>query len=114
REPAISLGVSYRRIVTAVLAMIAVLVSVYTALVGPFTLFGLLVANLAYLVSVSNRHRVTLPVAPLLAVVTRVCGHLVLERIFSFNTSLSVVVEFLGGIVFLFILVRNSRAGVQL
>ena len=114
REPAISLGVSYRRVVTAVLAMIAVLVSVSTALVGPITFFGLLVANLAYLVSGTNRHRVTLPMATLLAVVTLVGGQLVLERIFSFNTSLSVVVEFLGGIVFLFILVRNSRAGVQL
>lgn len=114
REPAISLGVSYRRIVTGVLATIAVLVSVSTALVGPITFFGLLVANLAYLVSGTNRHRVTLPMATLLAVVTLVGGQLVLERVFSFNTSLSVVVEFLGGIVFLIILVRNSRAGVQL
>src|SRR5699024_414349 len=63
REPSISLGVDHRRVVTQLLIMVTVLVSVSTALVGPITFFGLLVANLAYLVSGTNRHAVTLPMA---------------------------------------------------
>lgn len=114
RDLAINLGVDHRRAVTEILIIVTVLVSVSTALVGPITFFGLLVANLAYLVSGTNRHAVTLPMAAALAVVTLVGGQLVLERIFDFNTSLSVVVEFLGGVVFLMILVRNARKGVNL
>ncbi|NLC60484.1 MAG: iron chelate uptake ABC transporter family permease subunit, partial [Gammaproteobacteria bacterium] len=40
RATAISLGVDYRRTVVGILAMIAVLVAVSTALVGPITFFG--------------------------------------------------------------------------
>lgn len=114
REPAINLGVNYRRVVTGVLAIIAVFISVSTALVGPITFFGLLVANLAYVLTGTHRHVFTLPMATMSGIVTLVGGQLVLERILDFNTSLSVVVEFLGGIVFLTILIRSSRAGVRL
>src|SRR5690606_8985280 len=48
RDMAINLGVNYRRSVMLVLAAVSALVSVSTALVGPITFFGLLVANLAY------------------------------------------------------------------
>jgi iron complex transport system permease protein len=43
RETAISLGVDYRSSVMTILVLIAILVSVSTALVGPVTFFGLLV-----------------------------------------------------------------------
>lgn len=48
REPAISLGVEYQRLLRQVLAVIAVLVSISTALVGPVAFLGLLVSHLAY------------------------------------------------------------------
>lgn len=48
RDIAVNLGIDYRRTVMLTLALIAVMVSVSTALVGPVTFFGLLVSNLAY------------------------------------------------------------------
>src|SRR5690606_35886001 len=57
RETAISLGVDYRRTVTFILVLIAILVAVSTALVGPVLFFGLLVSNLAYRVMGTDRHR---------------------------------------------------------
>lgn len=113
REAAINLGVNYELTVTKVLMIIAVLASVSTALVGPITFFGLLVANLAYMIAGSHRHVFTLPMATALGIVALVGGQLVLERIFEFNTSLSVVVEFLGGITFLVILIKSARTGVS-
>ncbi|CAO3379899.1 iron chelate uptake ABC transporter family permease subunit [Azospirillum argentinense] len=108
RDAAINLGVEHRRAVMGVLVMVSILVSVSTALVGPVTFFGLLVANLAYLVIRSHRHALILPAAVLLAVLTLVAGQLVLERVFGYNAALSIVIEFVGGLAFLFILVRGS------
>lgn len=108
RDAAVNLGVEHRRAVMGVLVMVSILVSVSTALVGPVTFFGLLVANLAYLVIRSHRHALVLPAAVLIAVLTLVAGQLVLERVFGYNAALSIVIEFVGGLAFLFILVRGS------
>ena len=108
REPAINLGVDHSKVVRKILFMVTVLVSVSTALVGPITFFGLLVANLAYMIAGSARHRIVLPVAVLLAILCIVGGQTVLERVFSFNTALSVIIEFLGGLVFIILLVRGN------
>lgn len=107
RDPAINLGVDHRRIVRKILFMVTVLVSVSTALVGPITFFGLLVANLAYMLAGSAKHRFILPIAILLAILCIVGGQTVLERVFSFNAALSVIIEFLGGLVFIILLVRG-------
>ena len=109
RDNATALGVEYRREVLAVLAIVSVLVSVSTALVGPITFFGLLVANLAYQLMGTHRHAVILPAAALLGVLTLVGGQVVLEHAFGLNTVLSVVIEFVGGIVFILLLVRGGR-----
>jgi len=108
RETAVNLGVDHNRVTSVVLMLVAVLVSVSTALVGPVTFFGLLVANLAYQIAGTHKHRFILPVASLLAIICIVGGQLVLERIFAFDTALSIVVEFVGGIVFLALLIRGT------
>ncbi|CAO3409118.1 iron chelate uptake ABC transporter family permease subunit [Azospirillum largimobile] len=108
RDAAINLGVDHRREVMRVLVMVSILVAVSTALVGPVTFFGLLVANLAYLLVDTHRHRLILPVAALVAVLVLMGGQLVLERLLGYNGALSIVIEFLGGIVFLIILVRRA------
>ena len=108
RETAINLGVAHKRTVAAILVLVTVLVSVSTALVGPVTFFGLLVANLAYQAAGTSRHAVVLPAAVLLAVICLVGGQLVLERVFSFDTALSIVIEFLGGITFIALVLRRT------
>ncbi|MCK3779248.1 iron chelate uptake ABC transporter family permease subunit [Ensifer sesbaniae] len=108
RETAIGLGVDHQRVVTLLLVLIAVLVSVSTALVGPVTFFGLLVAGLAWQLTPTASHRFVLPVAVSIAIATLVGGQVILERLFAFNTALSIVIEFFGGLVFIFLLVRGS------
>lgn len=107
REPAVGLGVAYRREVMVALVGVSLLVSVSTALVGPVTFFGLLAANLAYLVAPTHRHALVLPAATLVAWIALFAGQTVLERVFAFDTALAVVVEFAGGLFFLFLLVRG-------
>lgn len=104
-----SLGVDHRRALGWVLIAVSVLVSVSTALVGPITFFGLLVANLAYLVVGSHRHGHTLIGAGLLAIITLVGGQAVLEHVFDQGTVLSVIIEFVGGIAFIALLLGGRR-----
>ncbi|GGF54569.1 enterobactin ABC transporter permease [Azorhizobium oxalatiphilum] len=107
RDPAISLGVNHHRTVTLILMLVVALVAACTALVGPITFFGLLVANLAYLVMPSGKHRHTLPAAVLIAILFLVGGQTVLERVFAFNTALALVIEFLGGLAFILIVLKG-------
>lgn len=108
RDHAIALGIDHSRAVAIVLVMVTLLVAVSTALVGPVSFFGLLVANLAYLLVPSARHAVILPTAALLAMILLIGGQFILERIFAFDTALPVIIEFVGGIVFILLVVRGA------
>lgn len=107
RDIAVNLGIDYRRTVMLTLALIAVMVAVSTALVGPVTFFGLLVSNLAYVTAGSDRHKYLLPMAVLWGVVFLVGGQLLLERMLALNATVSVVIEFVGGLLFLFLITRK-------
>ena len=108
RGAAINLGVNYKGIVIVILLMVAVMVAVSTALVGPITFFGLLVVSLAHGLIGNSRHRFILPAAVLLGVICLVGGQMILERVFEFDTALSIIVEFLGGLVFIFLVIRGT------
>ena len=105
---AISLGVEHRRVVMHTVVAIAAMVAASTALVGPVTFFGLLVANLAY-GAVGHRHLRSIPAAVAIGVLTLVGGQLVLDRVLGFATELPVVIEFVGGLFFL-LLVLTGKA----
>ncbi|MDT0274464.1 iron chelate uptake ABC transporter family permease subunit [Blastococcus goldschmidtiae] len=109
RDTAIGLGVEHRRVVNQALLAVAVLVGVATALVGPVTFLGLLVANLARQLLGTHRHAWVLPGAALLALLALVGGQFVLEQVFGFNSALSIVINFVGGIVFIALLIREPR-----
>lgn len=104
RHTALNLGIAYQPRVTVVV----VLVAASTALVGPLTFFGLLVANLAYSLIGSWRHCYLLPGVVLLGVVMLVGGQLILERLLHMAGTLSVVIEFIGGALFLYLLIKKA------
>ncbi|MEQ8447444.1 MAG: iron chelate uptake ABC transporter family permease subunit [Pelagibacterium sp.] len=108
RDTAINLGVEYKRSVVIILVMVSVLVSVSTALVGPITFFGLLVASLAHGLVGTSKHKLILPAAVLLGVIALVGGQTLFERVFEFDTALSIIVEFLGGLVFIILILRGA------
>ena len=105
RDQAINLGVNYDRAVKLLLIFIAILVSLATALVGPITFLGLLVANVAYEVVKTYKHAIIIPVAMLISVIALVGGQLLVERIFSFSTPISVIINFVGDLTHLLIIV---------
>ncbi|WP_074381419.1 iron chelate uptake ABC transporter family permease subunit [Bartonella doshiae] len=108
RENALNLGVDYHKSATAILIFVSILVSISTALVGPVTFFGLLVANLAYELSPQAKHGVVVPIAILLAIICLVGGQFILEQILNMAGRLSFIIEFCGGIVFLTLLMKGK------
>ncbi|MBB1482360.1 iron chelate uptake ABC transporter family permease subunit [Tessaracoccus sp. MC1865] len=108
REAAVSLGVPYHRTVRTVLLVATLLVSVSTALVGPITFLGLIVAAVAYQVAGTGKHAYTMPMAGLLGVGVIVAGQAILEQVFGLGTVLSVIIEFAGGIAFIWLVIRKA------
>lgn len=108
RPMALSLGLAHDRLMRLVLALVAVLVAVSTALVGPLAFLGLIVAGFAHLLSPSHRHRVLLPVAMLLGALLLVAGQTLFERALGLQSALSVVIEGLGGLFFLWLLLKGK------
>ena len=109
REHAINLGTNYQRLVQKLLIVVAIMVSVSTALVGPITFLGLLVANLAYQLFNDHRHKVIISGAILISIIALVGGQFLVERVFQFSTTVGVIINFVGGIYFIYILLKEVR-----
>ncbi len=107
-DNAVSLGVDVKRTTRNVMLLSAVLVSISTALVGPVMFFGLLVTNLTREWLRTYQHRVLLLACSAMSVAALLSGQWVVENVFSFGTTLSVIINFIGGIYFLSLLLRNK------
>lgn len=101
REQAMSLGVHHARYVRRCLALIAVLVAVSTSLIGPTAFMGICVANIAYALAGSYRHRITLPLGCGVAIAVFIIAQLLVEHAFNYKTSVSILVNLVCGAYFL-------------
>ncbi|MBR0575328.1 iron chelate uptake ABC transporter family permease subunit [Proteiniclasticum sp. BAD-10] len=109
RDNAVNLGVAYPVLVQRMLLLSAVLIGVSTALVGPITFLGILVTNLARELLKTYRHRILLWGSMLISAAALVLGQFLVEQVFNFNTPISVMINFVGGLYFIFLLIRENR-----
>ena len=110
RETAMNLGVNYDRLVLKVLILASILIATSTALVGPITFLGLIVSNLAYQYLVTYKHSVLILGASLFSIIALVGGQFLVQYIFELETTLSVIINFVGGVYFIYLLLKESRA----
>lgn len=109
RENAISLGLNYDKVVRRMLMVISILVSVSTALVGPITFLGLLVVNLSRELFSTYQHKYLVVSSIFISILTLVGGQLLAERVLNFSTPISVIINFVGGIYFIYLLLKESK-----
>ena len=109
RDIAVNLGVAHGRVVLGIMAVVAIMVSVATVLVGPTLFFGLLIANLAYWITGTQRHRWTLPASVLAGIICLVGGQVLLEQLLASTLPLALVIELAGGLLFIALLLRGVR-----
>jgi len=109
RAAAIGLGVNWTRSLIIILLAIVLLVAVSTALVGPVAFLGLLVVALSEHVLGTGRHGVLLPGAMAMGVLILVGGQALLQHGFGGAATLGMIVEFVGGLLFLALLLGGKR-----
>jgi len=108
-DAATGLGVEWGKTVTALLILVSILVAASTALVGPLAFLGLLVSAIAVRVANSERHSVLLPTACGVSIIVLVGGQTTLQHLVGGVGTLSLIVEFAGGLVFLAMLFAGAR-----
>lgn len=108
RDNAVNLGVDYKKTVKVLLFNVFCLVSISTALVGPITFLGLLVVNLARHLSPGYGHNRLLISSSLIAITALLLGQIIAERILNFAVPISIIINFLGGIYFIYLLVKEN------
>lgn len=104
-----SLGLDHRRELHVVLFLVAVLMATSTALVGPMTFLGFLVATLAYQLADTYDHRLIFPVAVLTAFTILTAAYFVMKNVFYAQGMVSILIELVGGTVFLIVILRKGR-----
>lgn len=110
KEQAINLGIDYHYVVKRLLIVVAILVSISTALVGPITFLGLLVANVTHEFLKTYQHKQLILGAVLISIIALVGGQLIVERLFTFSTTLSVIINFVGGVYFIYLLLKENKS----
>jgi len=108
RDHAINLGLNYQKSIRKILIVVAIFVSVTTALIGPITFLGLMVVNLAHQLFNDHRHKVLIAGSMLISVIALAGGQFFVERIFQFNTTIGVIINFFGGLYFIYILLAEA------
>lgn len=109
REQAINLGVDYDRVMKKMLIVIVLLTSVATALVGPITFLGLLVVNISRQLISSYKHSMLGIATILISVIALIGGQLLVEQLMDFGVSVSVIINFIGGIYFIYLVMKERN-----
>lgn len=109
REQAINLGLNYNALVKLFLVIIAILVSISTALVGPITFLGLLVTNLTYELFKTHKHSIIISACFIVSAIALLAGQFIMERILNLSTPLSAIINMVGGLYFIYLLLKVRK-----
>lgn len=103
-----SLGVKHQTHVIYALILVSVLMSISTALVGPLTFYGFLVATLSYQAAPTYDHRYIFPMALAIGFLIITGAYFFMYHIFKAQGVVSVIIEMFGGITFLIVILRKG------
>ena len=109
RDNSISLGVDYDRISKKLLIVVSILISISTALVGSITFLGILVVNLSYQLIKSYKHKYLIASSILISIIALVGGQFIVERLLNYNTKISIIINFIGGADFIYLLLKENK-----
>ena len=109
QDHAINLGIPYKRMLFKNLMNTAVLIAVSTALTGPITFLGILLASLSRELIATYHHKARVLGGLLLGASALIFGQMAVERVFEFNTTISVIVNFIGGIYFIYLMMKEAK-----
>ncbi len=109
RDNSISLGVDYDKLSKKLLIIVSILISISTALVGSITFLGILVVNLSYEFINTYKHKYLIACSILMSTIALVGGQFIVERLLNYNTKVSIIINFIGGVYFLYLLLKENK-----
>lgn len=109
KEQAINLGVDYDRCIRRLLLAVTLCIAVATAMVGPISFLGLIIANISRQLLKTYRHTQLIAGAVLMGVIALIGGQFIVERVFVYSIPISVFITVAGGIYFLYLILKGSR-----
>ncbi len=108
KNQAINLGVDYDKTVKRLLVAVTFFITIATALVGPISFLGLIVANLAREFFKTYKHNYLMLGSFLMGVIVLFAGQTLIEHVFGFGTQISVFINIFGGLYFLYLVLKNK------
>lgn len=109
KDQAINLGVDYDHTIRKLLLGVVLFISIATALVGPISFLGLIVANLSRQLFRTYRHTELIVGSTLFGIVLLIAGQLIVEHMYSYTIPISVFITVGGGLYFLYLLLAQKR-----
>lgn len=109
QDHAVNLGVNYHKFVLKSLIIISILISVSTALVGPIIFLGILVVSVSRKLHDTYKHKYRIVITFLFSTVILIAALLFTERVIKFSTTISVIINFVGGILFIYMILKEKR-----
>ena len=109
KEQAINLGVNYDRCIRRLLLGVTLAIAVATAMVGPISFLGLIIANLARQLLRTYRHTQIILGSALFGMIVLVGGQIIVEQVFTYAVPISVFITVGGGLYFLYLLLTRRR-----
>ena len=107
KNQAINLGVNYERSVRRLLLGVTLFIAVATAMVGPISFLGLILANLSRQLLKTYKHSFLMLGSALFGIIVLVGGQLIVEQVFTYSVPISVFITVGGGIYFLYLLLTR-------
>jgi iron complex transport system permease protein len=108
KDVSTSLGINHQFSVIYALILVSVLMSISTALVGPLTFYGFLVATLSYQAAPTYDHRYIFPMALAIGFLIITSAYFFMYHVFNAQGVVSVIIEMFGGITFLVVILRKG------
>lgn len=109
KEQAINLGVDYDRCIRRLLLGVTLCIAVATAMVGPISFLGLIIANLSRQLLKTYRHGQLILGSALFGMIVLVGGQLIVERVYAYAVPISVFITVGGGLYFLYLLLTRKK-----
>ena len=109
RDHALNLGLDYDKTSRILLILVVLALASATALAGPMMFLGLLVLNITLELFKTHQHYILLPGIILVSVLSLVIGQFIVLHVLNFKTTLSVIINFVGGIYFFWILLKENK-----
>lgn len=110
KDQATNLGVDYDSCIRRLLLGVTLCIAVATAMVGPISFLGLIIANLSRQLLKTYRHWQLILGSALFGMIVLIGGQLIVEHVFTYSIPISVFISVGGGIYFLYLLLRSRRA----